>query len=99
MVEEPTEGLEDPPAEIAVVGLVEQLAEEGHAEHDPGALHRPLGEIIGEAVKRPEIAHQHQLPHRGEQVDAGEEVGVVRLAGVAEVVGGDLHDLHDRPGR
>ena len=94
--EEAAEGLEDPAPQIPIVRFVEQLAEQGHAKHDPGALNIPLGEVVGEPVERPEVADKDELADRREEIDPGEEVGIVNLAGVAEVVHGNLHDLHDR---
>ena len=94
--EETAEGLEDAAAEIPIMGFVEQLPQQGQAEDDAGPFDVPFGEIVGKPVERPQIADEDELADRREEIDPGEEVGIVDLPGVTEVVHGDFHDLHDR---
>ena len=96
MGEQPAKGLEDAAVELFVMALVEELPQQRHAEDQSRGLHLAVGEVFAQRVEGADVADEHHPPDRVDQVDPGQEVGILRAALVAEVVHRHLHDLADR---
>ena len=56
------------------MGFVKQLPQQGQAEDDAGAFDVPFGEVVGEPVKRPQIAAEAELADRREEIDMDDDV-------------------------
>ena len=54
--------------------------------------------VFAEIVKGPDVAHEHHLAGRIDEVDPGQKIRILGVTPVAEVVHGDLHDLADLVG-
>ena len=54
-----------------------------------------LGQVFPERVERADVGDEHHLARGGEEVDAGQEIGIFSGAAVPQVVHGDFHDLAD----